>query len=347
MKNKLTYFITRSSMFGIGFYTLFKNAGKDAWISVLLGTLLGIIILYVYKSIKEFFKNINLKDILCHKVLGKFYIFIFLLFYAFLMTIILVLLPMFVNSFYLLYTPKILIVIPFLLLAVYLTSKEKRVLESLSNLLCFFSIIIIIIYALFLTKYLNFSNLMPIYSEKSFNIIKASLVYAGITSIPQIITINYNTTCFKDDLKNYLLGTFFSFFIILFTILSLGDPLIKIFSFPEYAVLKQIKILDFIENIENLSTFIWYFDMFITLSALTTNIKETLPKKYNKIWLYLFLLLILYISTFVISHNYQIIITMFYLYPVILFVFFGIFATLLIYIKKSTKLKEIKKSISN
>ena len=51
------------------------------------------------------------------------------------------------------------------------------------------------------------------------------------------------------------------FLITLSTILCLGEPLIRIYSFPEYAVLKQIKILDFIENIENLSTFIWYFDI--------------------------------------------------------------------------------------
>ena len=51
MKNKLTYFIARSSMFGIGFFLIFQNAGKDAWISILLGTLLGIIILYsIYRS---------------------------------------------------------------------------------------------------------------------------------------------------------------------------------------------------------------------------------------------------------------------------------------------------------
>ena len=48
MKNKLTYFIARSSMFGIGFFLVFKNASKDAWISLILGTFLGIIVLYIY-----------------------------------------------------------------------------------------------------------------------------------------------------------------------------------------------------------------------------------------------------------------------------------------------------------
>ncbi len=339
MKNKLTYFISRSSMFGIGFFILFKNAQKDAWIAILLGTLLAILIMYVYKHIKEYFKNISLRDTLDKSYVGKFYKLIFILFYFYIATIILILLPMFVNSFYLLYTPKILIVIPFLLLCIYISNKEKSTLEWLSTLLCVFSILIIVTYSLFLTKYIKFDNLFPIYTTKNLNILKCSFIYASITSIPQILTINYHNN-FKDDIKDYLLSGLTSFLITFFIIVCLGEPLMTIYSFPEYAVLKQIKILKFIENIENLSTFIWYFDLFITLSTTITNIKEIMPKKYNKIYFYLSMLIIIFISTFLIGSNYRIIITVFYTYPYILFIFFLIFVTLLIYIKNSKKLKK-------
>ncbi len=342
MKNKLTYFITRSSMFGIGFFLLFKNTGKDAWISVILGTFLGICVIFIYKYIKEFFKDKALKTILEKTKLGKLYLFLFLIFYIYLMLIILVLLPMFVNNFYLLYTPKIIVVIPFVLLAIYMASKEKMVIESLSNLLFVASICIIIIYGLFLTKYIDFKNLLPIYSTKSFNIIKSSLIYASITSIPQIITINYTYTNFKDDLKNYLVATVTSFVIVLLAILTLGEPLIKIYSFPEYALLKQIKILNFIENIENLSTFIWYFDMYMTLSCLTMNVKDILPKKYNKLYFYGVMLLVFILATIIVGQNYRIIITLFYYHPLTLFIFFLLFVTLLIYLKKFKKLKNNK-----
>ena len=143
MKNKLNYFITRSSMFGIGFFLMFKHASKDAWIAVILGTLIGIGILYFYKFIKDFFRNQNIYNTLKQTVIGKIYLLILYLFYLFLITLILVLLPMFVNSFYLLYTPKIIIVVPFLLLAIYLTFKKKVILETISKLLCLISILII------------------------------------------------------------------------------------------------------------------------------------------------------------------------------------------------------------
>ena len=326
MKNKLTYFITRSSMFGIGYYLLFKYAGKDAWLSVLLGIILGIGVLYIYKMIKETFNNKEIKDVLCQSKMGLFYLIILIIFYIYLACVILVLLPMFVNSFYLLYTPKFFVVIPFLLLAI--------------NLLFILSIIIIIIYALFLTKYIKLDNILPIFDHSSFSIIKGSLVFASITSIPQIVSINYKGNSFKDDFKDYLIAGSFSFINVLFTILTLGEPLINIYSFPEYAVLKQIKILDFIENIENLSTFIWYFDLFVTLTVLINNLKTHLPNKYNKVYFNLIMVLIVFLTVFVIGSDYEIIIEFFYTYPIVLAFFFLIFISLLIYIKKSKKIKK-------
>ncbi len=343
MKNKLTYFIARSSMFGIGFFLIFKNTGKDAWLSIILGTLLGIMVLFIYKYIKEYFKNNNIRDILNKTILGKFYLGIFLLFYIYLITVILVLLPMFVKSFYLLYTPKILIVIPFLFIATYVAFKDKKVLENLSNLLFVLCVASVFLYSFLLFKYIDISNLYPMLSTKTMNILKSSFIYASITSIPQIITINFHGNTFKDELKEYIFASFINLLIITLIILTLGEPLIKIYSFPEYAVFKQIKIMDFIENIENISTFIWYFDMFITLATLTTNVKSILPYKYNKIYFFTIIGLVIYLSCYIISNNYRYIITVFYYYPVILFIFFIIFITLLLYLKYSNKLKEKNK----
>lgn len=336
MKNKLTYFIARSSMFGIGFFLIFQNAGKDAWISILLGTLLGLFILYLYSLLKQSLNNKSLEEILRKTFFGKIYNIIFILFYLYLMVIILILLPLFVNSFYLTTTPKIIINIPFILLAIYITFKGKETIENLSSFLCLFSLIIILFFATSLTRYIDFSNLMPVLTNGTTNVIKCSLIYASITSIPQIITINYSNN-FKDTIKDYLLASFTLFGIIFFTIIALGDPLLKIYSFPEYTVLRQIKILNFIENIENISAFIWYFDLFIMLSCLTTNLKDALPKKYNLIYFYTIVLIILIISSFIIDKNYIYILKIVYCHPLILFIFLIIFITLLIYLKCKNK----------
>lgn len=336
MNNKLTYFITRASMFGIGFFLMFQNAGKDAWISVILGTILGLVVLYVYHLIKNNLNNDTLENNLKSSFLGKIYNILFILFYLYLMTIMLVLLPIFVNSFYLTTTPKIIINIPFLILAVYITFKGKQVIENLSSLLCVFSLLIISFFAISLTGYLDFNNLTPILTNGTNNVIKCALFYSAITSIPQIITINYSNN-FKNTIKDYLLSSLTLFLIIFFTTIALGEPLLKIYSFPEYTVLRQIKILNFIENIENISAFIWYFDLFIMLSVLTFNLKSSLPKKYNLIYFYLLLFFVLFISSQVINKNYINVLRIISIYPLSLFIFFIIFLTLLIYLKYKKK----------
>jgi len=299
MKNKLTYFIARSSMFGIGFFLVFQNAGKDSWISILLGTLLGIAVLYIYNLIKKNLNNQSLESKLKSTFIGKIYNLIFIIFYLYLMIIVLMLLPLFVNSFYLTTTPKLLINIPFLILAVYITFKGMRTIENLSSFLCFFSLIIIAFFGISLTTYIDFNNLIPILTNGTNNVIKCALIYASLTSIPQIITINYSND-FKNTLKDYLLSSLTIFIIVFFTIISMGEPLLKIYSFPEYTVLRQIKILNFIENIENISSFIWYFDLFVMLSCLITNLKDALPKKFNLIYFYSLITIITLFTSLVI-----------------------------------------------
>ena len=332
MKNKLTYFIARSSMFGIGFFLIFQNASKDAWISILLGTLIGVIILYVYNQIKKYLNNDTLENKLNKTFIGKIYNLIFIIFYLYLMTITLMLLPLFVNSFYLTTTPKIIVNIPFLILAIYLSFKGKNTLENLSNLLCVFSIIIILFFAVSLTGYIDFNNLLPVLTNSTNNVIKCAFIYASITSIPQIITINYSND-FKNTIKDYLLSSLTIFMIVFFTIIALGEPLLKIYSFPEYTVLRQIEIFNFIENIENISAFIWYFDLFIMLSTLTKNLKNSLPKKYNLIYFYTLIFIVLIISSYIIGKNYIYILNIVYIYPISLIIFFIIFLILLIYFK--------------
>lgn len=336
MKNKLTYFIARSSMFGIGFFLIFQNAGKDAWISILLGTLLGIIVLYIYNLIKNKLNNDILENTLNKTFIGKVYNFILIIFYILLMIVTLMLLPLFVNSFYLTTTPKIIVNIPFLILAIYITFKGKNTIENLSSFLWIFSLLIILFFAISLTGYLDFQNLTPIFTNSTNNILKCSFYYASLTSIPQIITINYSNN-FKSTLKDYLFSSLTIFTIIFFTIIAMGEPLLKIYSFPEYTVLRQIKILNFIENIENISAFIWYFDLFIMLSTLTNNLKSALPKKYNLIYFYILLFIVLIISSLLIGGNYIYVLKIVYTYPYILLAFFIIFLTLLLYLKITNK----------
>lgn len=336
MKNKLNYFIARFNCFGIGFYYLTKLAKQDAWITLILGTLIGIIILYFYGLIKKKLNNQSLKEFLLNKKLGFIYITLFIIFNIYLILILLTLLSLFTSAFYLVNTPQIIINLGFIILAILLTFKGKYVLENISNLLYVFSLIFIFTFLILLLKYLDFNNLTPILVIKPTNIIKASLIYASLTAIPQFITVDYNIDT-KKLIKSYLVSSLTLFIILTAIILGLGN-LGEIYSFPEYIVLKQIKLFNFIENVENVSCFVWYMDIFITLSTISINIFEYLPKKYNKLTLIISVIITTLFTNYYICNNYENIIILFLSSPLILSIFLILFLTLLFY------KKDIKKS---
>lgn len=331
MNNKLSYFVSKSSMFGIGYFLLLNINNKNAYLSIILGTILGIGIIYLYSLIRNNIKNKNLVKALKSSFIGNIYNILLILFYLYLLCITILIFTTFINSFYLIKTPKLFIIIPFILLSLYLSFKEKRVLTDLSVLMFYFSLLIVFIFSLLLIPYNEFSNIMPILNYNTNNILIGSLIYACITSIPLILTINYDNN-FKNTLKNYLIASLLNLLIILGCTLSLGN-LINIYRFPEYAVLKQIRLLDFIENIENISTFGWYAESFVFISLIIANIKESLPRKYNKFSLPILTLLSVIFASIIIGNNYELLLKLFYLHPVILSIFLFIFISMFIYVK--------------
>ena len=332
MNNKLAYFLSKSSMFGLGYFLLCNLNDKNTYLSIILGTILGLFIIYIYSKISNY-SNYNIHKYLNNTFIGKLFNIILLLFYIYILLITILTITTFINSFYLIKTPRIIIILSILLLSIYLSFKDNKTLINLSNIFFCFSIFIVILFTILLIPYSNINELLPIFNYNNINIIKGSIIYALISTVPLIIINNYNTNI-KITLKNYLVASIINLTIVIGTTLSLGN-LLNVYRFPEYAVLKQIRILDFIENIENISAFGWYAESFIVISLTVLNIKDTLSFKYNK--LYLVILLLSLIPMLILSNNYDLLLKVFYIHPYILLIFFIIFLLLLIYLKLKKK----------
>lgn len=298
MKNKIIFFCGKISFLSFGFHLLFTKVGHNAWISIILGTFLGAFIIYLFNLLKEYKKDINIKN---YKLLNIIYKIIFILIYSFIIVLTLSLLPLFINTFYLVNTPKIITIVPFFLTAMYVASKGENILFKLSNLLFVFSLALILLTFITTFKYLDFTVLLPILDVSKINLLESIFIYAALSSIPSIITINYNNN-FKDELKLYLFTSLIILSICLITVLMLDRELIKMYSFPAYTVLKRISILEFIENIENFLSFVWYFDYMITLACGLLNLKNTINNK--NIYYVISFVLVLF-TVYFLSNNYQ------------------------------------------
>lgn len=321
MKNKLAYFISKSSMFGIGFLILIQTNGKNAYLSIILGTLLGILIIYFYGLFKK------------KKIDNKLYKFLITFFSIFLICTYLMILSIFINSFYLVNTPRIFVLIPFILVSLLLINKDIKILFNLSNLFYFISIFFVLLFGSFLIKYIDMNNLKPFLNFKSIDIINGALMYASITSIPLILIVDYYDST-KDIIKDYFIAANINYIILMAITLTFGDSLMKMYTYPEYASLKQIKMFNFIENIENISTFGWYTEIFMFISLLTRKIKENIPFKFSNIYLIIILLSSIFLIDYLIGNHYHFFLLVYKYYHFILISFFLLFLIIYLLPKK-------------
>ena len=279
------YLLSRSLCLGTLFSFSFFYVGTNALISFILGTLLGGFFTLVFSYIK----------------LNKKTKFFELLLYIFFIELSFIIITTFISSFFLNKTPKIIIILPSIMLCFYASLKNNDTLKNFALVLTFFSIITIIFNFLSLMHFIDIKNILPLFTFKNNKMIKSVLFYAVITSAPLLLLTDQNISQ-KDFLISYFITNIISF-IICFAIVSiLGRHLIKMYSYPEYMVLKKIQISSFIENVENFVSLIWLFDLFYLI---TFSIKKTsliLKKNYLT---YILVIMICIINSFFINSNYE------------------------------------------
>ena len=108
----LTFFITRASLFGLGYSRMFSLSSNDTWISAILGMLLGIIIVYMISKIL----NNKRKNNIVIKI-------ILILLCCYFISEELTSLINFMTSFFLLNTPGIIIGLCSIIVSLYVIGK--------------------------------------------------------------------------------------------------------------------------------------------------------------------------------------------------------------------------------
>ncbi len=285
MKNNayIVYFLTRSLFLGFGISMLISFTGKDTYLPSLLGICLGLIITYFYQKIITKKENQTLKDLYKkNKPIGFIAKALMLISSIFLVIYTTVLYIVFVISFLLVNTPQLYVVIPFIIIGIYCAFKGLKIINRVAASLIVISIVLSIFGFIGLIKDCEITNFLPILTHTPLESLKTTLAFTGISAFPNILTLHLKPNI-KNYTKFYLLASAFLVLTILIINGVFGEALSLIFRFPEYMVLKQLKIFKFIEKVENVISTVWVFDLFITLVMAIYSIKETLPEKHNKL----------------------------------------------------------------
>lgn len=306
MKEKpfIIYFLTQSLFLGFGISILFSISSKDCYIGALLGLLIGFVIIYLYSKFLELKKKRNLKEILKqNKILGIFVYLLLIIASYILLIYSLVIYKVFVASFMLIKTPEILLLIPIVIFGTYGAFKGLTVINRVAESLIPIALGLAAFAFLGIVGLFDTTNFLPILTTTPSNFFKTAITFAGISTFPNILTIHYQ------EKPKYMLTTYsLTCLLIIATIIYingiLGEEIVHIYRFPEYMVLKQLKLFQFIEKVENILSIAWIFNIFILLMTSIHSIKELLPNKKPKIITVIILILTLYMIDKVFAFNY-------------------------------------------
>ena len=221
-KFSLTYFLTNNFFLASGYSLIFNTSLKDSWLSMIIGSIIGMLFIYLFSKY-----IINMKF--------KKNIFIQTIFYSSIIFIDILVLRIFTTSFLLYNTPGIVITIPFILLSFYAANKGIKTISRIAEILAPISIFLIIINILFIIKDGSVMYFLPLINTSISKIFIGSLYFAIFTSIPSLLLINIKTDTNK-LIKNYVKSSLITILIGTVIIYILGPKLITIFRFPEYMV---------------------------------------------------------------------------------------------------------------
>lgn len=333
----LCYFISRATFLGIGFSLIMNYSSKDAWLSSILGYILGLGIVWIIKKILDYKKGKTLNQILEKNLFGIILRVLIILFCLYVIFQSYFILQTFMTSFFLTVTPPFYVILPFILIILFVVSKGIKNIARVSESLFWFCIVIPVIILIVLNQYVSFEHFMPILTTKPTNFFYSALVFGILSSVPNMFLLNIKNSG-KNLIKIYSLSVLTLIIIAVIIVGVFGPELSVIYRYPEYMMLKKIKILSFVEKIENIVSVIWIIDGFFMVSLASHTVFDLLPKKHNKKIGVFLASAMFYVTSFIVGENYITRLSLYYKTPIIYLIGFIVIAIPLFF--KTKKLKQ-------
>jgi len=257
----ITFFLLNSFIMNIGYNKLTTTSYNDSILDILLG---GIFIL-IFSIIIFKYQQKNREHIIniIHNIFPKpikFLILITLfLIIGFSTTYSLTTLSSFINYYILKEIGLFIITVTLISTILYIVSKGLSTIGKISEIFFYIYILIFIISTIGLIKYIDFSNLKPLFTTNFSNHLYSSIIYFFSSIIPLFLITIIPTKQVEFKSKNKKLPYIFItlsiilIFIQLCYIISvLGIHLASTYQIPEMIIYKKISFLNILERIETI-----------------------------------------------------------------------------------------------
>lgn len=331
----LIYFMVRSLFFNIFFSKILSFSKQDTCISIILGIIISIPILLIYNKVKDnkidsFTKN---KSIFKYYKIANSLIIITTLMLA---TYLFWNMTNFVSVHLLYDTPKIIIIIFFVIPIIYTLFKDIEALYRGKVIMFYISILMFTLSYIFLIPNIKLNNFMPIFYNS--NILISTMFYVIYIVLPF-----YTLSIFpKNTIKNFTIKKIITYnilfeiviFIVSFNVISIYGVNLSLFlNIPEYHLLKKISFAETLNRIDTILSIQWLFDYFVTITFfiyyLLRGLITTFKVNY-KISLIIIITIIAFITN-ILNYN---IINILFLYILPTFIVISYFIIPLIALKK-------------
>ena len=346
----LVYFIVRSTSLGMVMNNYIKFGKNNAYLSPIIGTILGFIPLLMFLKLADYRPDLNINDkniCLFGKKIGNIINIIIMTSISFLAVLIIWNLTNFICSQYLYKTSKFIVSIIFMVPIVYISLKNIKVLLRSSNLLFYFSCFIFITCIIGLVVQVKFNNLLPFLEDGIMGPFNGALSHIAFAVLPLFSLLIIPKDIIKDKkifnkyiIIMYLIASLSKIIVIFFTVSVFGIDLAYIYKFPDYLLLRRIMSGGFFERLESILAIQWFFDFFIALSFyfyyIKISAKQIFNIKHQNIFIVIVIALLTYLNFIIFNTTTEGNNFMIYKLPFILFILFFIIP-FIIFIKTKYK----------
>jgi spore germination protein KB len=248
-------------------------AKQDAWLAAMIGTGLGLILVWLYIRIGRLYPHLALNQVV-EKVFGKWIgkvINLTFFFWAYSTAAeIIFYVGDFIKTFWMPETPLVFINILFVLVVVMAVRLGIEAFTRSVEVLFIPFVLLLTFLILAILPEANLQNIQPVLEEGTKPIIRATLFYVSVFSLSPVMflmlfpsQINQRQQGEKAFYIGTLIGGIILIIVILLNILVLGPHLTANNSAPSYALAKKINIGNFLMRIEAFLGAIWVITTFI------------------------------------------------------------------------------------
>jgi len=252
------------------------GAEQDSWIAVILAIVMAIPLTLMYARIMKLYPNNDLFDIslkVFGNIAGRIIILLFVLYFILLSSLVLRNFSEFIQIGTLPETPQLAILVLFVLVAAYISSKGIQVLGKWCAVALPITASIVGMTIIFCMPAMRLSYIQPVFNTDIKTIFVVALKVLSFPFAEIVLFLPLASSVRKKDspYKIYLLGLIFGGLMILASflrnLLVLGAPHLKNSLFPSYSALRIVRIGTFLTRLDALITSNFYLGGFSKISA--------------------------------------------------------------------------------